>query len=67
MPQPRKRKSKSVVARRPTEVVSGAGGAAVVYGYLTQVGLPPLAAAIIAVVAGFVPAIVTGVNDLLHK
>lgn len=58
---------KTLVEKRPTETVTGAGAALAVYGFCTQVGLPPLAAAIIATVVLVVPYLVSAVVDALRS
>jgi hypothetical protein len=64
--RPKVKRRRSLIRRRPTEVASGIGGAGAVFAWLTQAGLPELVAAVLAVVAGFLPAAITQVNELLH-
>jgi hypothetical protein len=58
---------KKVVTTRPTETVSGIGGATLVYGFLTQAGVSPVVSALVGVAVGFVPAIVTSVADEIRS
>lgn len=59
-------KTKEAVANRPTEAVTGIGGATLVYGFLTQAGVSPVVAAIVAVAIAFVPAAVSEIVDVVR-
>jgi len=54
---------KKAVQKRPTETVSGAALAGILFAFLTQAGVPPVFAAIGAAIAGFGPAVVSGFVD----
>jgi hypothetical protein len=54
---------KSLVARRPTETVAGAGGFAAVYAALTGAGVVDPLAAALALAAAFVPAGITYLSE----
>lgn len=56
-----------LVAKRPTETVTGLGAALAVYGFVTQVGLPELVAAIVAVVVLVVPYLVSAIVDAVRQ
>lgn len=56
------RKAKQIVKKHPTEVVAAGPALGIaIYGYATQVGLPHVVAAVLAVVAAFGPLVVTRV------
>lgn len=61
----RRRPRPGILRRRPTETVAGIGGFTAVYAFLTQAGVSHPVAAVLAVVAGLVPAIVTAIKDRL--
>jgi hypothetical protein len=46
--------------KRPTEAITGLGLAGLIYGWLTDHGVDPVLAAIVAVVIAFVP---TGISE----
>jgi hypothetical protein len=50
---------KVLLEKRPTEAVTGPALGLAVYGFATQVGLPPLLAAILAVVVAFGPLVIS--------
>ena len=56
----------SVLSKRPTETVSGLGAGLAIYGFCTQVGLPQLAAAILAVIVVVVPFLVSEIVDIVR-
>lgn len=56
----------SLLNKRPTETISGLGAALAVYGFCTQVGLPHIVAAIIAVVVLVVPYLVSEIVDVIR-
>jgi len=56
----------NTLANRPTETLSGTALGLAVYGFTTQVGLPALVAAILAVVLAFGPVLVSNVVDAIH-
>jgi hypothetical protein len=60
-------KAAALVARRPTETVSGLMLAGTVYGFLTQAGVPTAWAAVIAVAIAFVPGAVSATVDALRS
>jgi hypothetical protein len=57
---------RGAIARRPTEAATGLGLAAAIYGFLTQAGLEPGLAAVLAVVVAFVPAGISGVVEAVR-
>ncbi len=54
------------LTNRPTETVTGIALAGTVYGFLTQVGLDPVLAAVIAIVVAFGPAAVSATVDSIR-
>lgn len=64
-PRKHSNRKRNLVQRRPTEVITGVGGAGVVYGLLTQAGLPVWLAVVIAVVAALVPGGISAITDAL--
>jgi hypothetical protein len=56
----------NTLAKRPTESLTGPALGLAVYGFTTQVGLPTLVAAILAVIVAFGPLLVSNVVDALH-
>lgn len=58
---------KTTVTQRPAETVTGLGAGLAVYGFATQVGLPQLAAGIVAVAVVVVPFVVSTVVDLVRS
>jgi hypothetical protein len=56
-------KVKDAVVTRPTETITGIGGAGVVYGFLTQAGVSSVVSALVGVAIAFVPAAVSAVVD----
>jgi hypothetical protein len=52
---------------RPTETLSGVALGTAVYGFETQVGIPPFAAAVVAVVVAFGPLVVSQLVDVFRK
>lgn len=58
---------KNLVEKRPTETVSGTLAALAIYGFCTQVGLPQVVAAIIAVVVLVVPYLTSQMVDALRS
>lgn len=57
---------RGALANRPTEAVTGLGLAAAIYGFLTQAGLEPGLAAVIAVAIAFVPAGISAGVDVVR-
>lgn len=57
---------KDALSTRPTEVLTGPALGLAVYGFTTQVGLPQVVAAILAVVIAFGPLLISQVVDALH-
>lgn len=57
---------KNALATRPTESVTGPALGLVVFGFCTQVGLPTIVAAILAVIAAFGPIVVSKTVDALR-
>lgn len=60
-------KDESIVKRRPTEVISGAAIAATVYGFSSESGLPNGVAAVLGVICGFGPLVVSNTVDALRR
>lgn len=56
---------KNKLAERPTESITGPALGLVVYGFTTQVGLPTVVAAILAVIVAFGPLLISNVVDAL--
>ena len=54
-----------IVKKRPTETITGIGAGLAVYGFCTQVGMPPLASSIIACAVVVIPFLVSEVVDRL--
>jgi uncharacterized membrane protein len=59
-------KNEGIVEKRPTEVVSGLAIAATVYGFCAESALPNGVAAVLAVICGFGPLIVSNTVDRLR-
>ena len=57
----------NLLANRPTEVLTGPPLGLVVYGFATQVGIPPLVAGIFAVAAAFGPLVISETVDRLRR
>lgn len=57
----------SKIAERPTEALTGPALGLAVYGFATQVGLPSLLAALLAVIVAFGPLVISEVVDALHR
>lgn len=57
----------TALENRPTEVVTGIGLAASIYGFLTQAGVPQEVSALVAVVIAFVPAGISAGVDRARK
>lgn len=57
---------KKKIAKRPTESLTGTALGLAVFGFATQVGLPDLAAAILAVACAFGPLLISETVDLLR-
>jgi hypothetical protein len=55
--------SKDLVKKRPTETATGTGAGLAVYGFATQVGLPPVLAAIAALIVFCVPYVLSAIVD----
>lgn len=55
------------LANRPTEALAGPALGLVVYGFATQVGLPSLVGAVVAVIAAFGPLLVSQTVDALRR
>lgn len=54
------------LSTRPTETLSGTALGLAVFGFTTQVGLPALVAAILAVVLAFGPVLVSNTVDAIR-
>jgi len=65
-PQPRKPEKGTILAERPTEVVSGLAIAGAVYGFLTQSGVRPEVAGLIAVALAFGPLVISNTVDRIR-
>ena len=59
-------KLKELVTTRPTETLSGAALGTAVFGFETQVGIPPEVAGPVAVVVAFGPLLVSGIVDAIR-
>jgi hypothetical protein len=60
-------KDAGIVEKRPTEVVSGLAIAGVVYGFCAESGLPNGVAAILGVICGFGPLVVSNTVDRIRR
>lgn len=56
----------NALTNRPTETLSGTALGLAVYGFGTQVGLPTIVAAVLAVILAFGPVLVSNVVDAIH-
>jgi hypothetical protein len=60
------REKGGILSERPTEVASGLAIAAAVYGFLTQSGVKPQVAALIAVALAFGPLVISNTVDRIR-
>lgn len=65
MPKTDKRKKRSLPERRPAETAAALISAPAAFGALIELGLPPLLAAILAVLVALIPGGISAVRDLL--
>lgn len=64
---PPKEEKPGILEERPTEVVSGLAIAAAVYGFCAENGVPNAVAAVIAIICGFGPLIVSNTVDRIRS
>jgi hypothetical protein len=57
----------SIVEKRPTELASGLAIAAAVYGFCAEQGVPNGVAAVLGVLAGFGPLVISNTVDALRR
>jgi hypothetical protein len=57
----------TALERRPTEVATGLGLAAAIYGFLTQAGVSQEVSALVAIAIAFVPAGISEVVDRVRQ
>jgi hypothetical protein len=52
---------------RPTEILSGPALGLAIYGFETQVGIPPVVAGAVAVICAFGPLVVSQIVDVFRR
>jgi hypothetical protein len=62
-PRKNPQKKRNLVEKRPTEVITGVGGAGAVFALLQESGAPVWVAIIVAIVALFVPSAISEIVD----
>jgi hypothetical protein len=61
------KKITELFSKRPTETVTGPPLGLAVYGFATQVGVPPVVAGVLAVAAAFGPLVVSQTVDAIRR